>query len=493
MSGQRITILHLDDDKQILIKTKHSLKQFTFDYELDYHQSSTVEEFHEKLSALSPQCIILDNALHGAEAAGIKVLKNLRKSHEDLAVLMLSSGSDPDTIKTALLSGASDYASKGLEPAELAYRINQAVKNSQILKRVDQANSRQFAGDTMRSIHIKMPRIIKSPVKSILVTGESGTGKEKIFEMIQSELPSSTPFVTLNCAAIANNLIESELFGHVKGAFTGAQGAKTGLFEQANGGWIFLDEVARLSYDAQSSLLRTLESGEIRPVGSNSAKQVNVRVLAATNENLDEMAEKGEFRQDLIQRLRSYEIVLPPLRERGQNEISEIIDFLVYRLNRQAQDLPYAESEEFRLTQDAKILLMGHDWKAGNIREIWQTLLGASVEALSIDGCSVITASSLPISFVEKIQSPTPSKPLSVKTNDSGTKANLSFPIDLKEEEDRLVLAILEQLAKAHPECLRFKSKILEQLSTGRTYLESKMDRLHKAGILPEAYQHFYK
>lgn len=493
MNQNKVSILHLDDDKQILIKTKHSLKQFIFDYEINYNQAENIESFKEKLQALKPQCIILDISLDKDQSAGIRLLKEVRESHPEIVIVMLSSGTDPETIKTALLSGASDYASKGLEPAELAYRINQAIKNSQMLKLIDAANQRQFAGDIMRAIHLKMPRILRSPVRSVLVTGESGTGKEKIFEMIQAELPATTPFIAINCASIAKDLIESELFGHVKGAFTGALTTKAGLFEKANGGWIFLDEVAQLSSKAQSALLRTLESGDIRPVGSQTTKKTNVRVLAATNEDLDAMAAQGSFRQDLIQRLRSYQIELPALRERSQEELSEIIDFLTYRLNKQAKELAYTQDREFRLATEAKILLMNNDWSDGNIREIWQTLLAASVEAIPVKGSQVITASSLPKSLLSKVTRLPDANAKSALNQDETETNSVSFPIDLKQQEDRFMLEILNQLADSHPECLRFKSKIVDKLGAGRHYVESKMDRLYHSGMLPSAYLHFYK
>jgi DNA-binding NtrC family response regulator len=197
--------------------------------------------------------------------------------------------------------------------------------------------------------------------------------------------------VRVNCATLQNDTIESELFGHERGAFTGADKSKIGLFESAHGGWIFLDEVAKLSTRAQASLLRTLETGEIRPLGSNQTKTVQVRVLAATNEDLDHLAQTGMFRQDLLERLRAYTIELPPLRQRSLTERSELLAHLLERLAHAMK-----VQSPFKLDAAAHKMILAAPFRKSNIREMWNVLQSAAVDAQ--DGC--ITVACLPKSFL---------------------------------------------------------------------------------------------
>jgi two-component system, NtrC family, response regulator HydG len=197
----------------------------------------------------------------------------------------------------------------------------------------------------------------------VLLCGERGTGKEVIADVIYSQsLRNRMPFIKLNCAVLNRDLLASELFGHVKGSFTGATETKNGLIIAADGGTLFLDEVADLSLEAQAAILRFLQEGEIRPVGSHQSFKVNVRIISATNKNLEEAMEKGTFREDLYDRLNGFSLLLPPLRER-QEDIPDLITLFMEKYNRK-----YNESVN-SFSSEVMIRLMNHPWK-GNIREL---------------------------------------------------------------------------------------------------------------------------
>jgi transcriptional regulator with GAF, ATPase, and Fis domain len=206
---------------------------------------------------------------------------------------------------------------------------------------------------------------------SVLITGESGTGKELFARYIHDQSPrAKKPFVAVNCAAIPGELLEAELFGHKKGAFSGAVCDREGLFMQANGGTLFLDEIGDMPLTLQAKILRVLQEGEVRPVGATIVKKVNVRIVSATYRDLSEMAEKKEFREDLIYRLKGYGLHLPPLRDRGHDIITLAKIFLSTR----------KEFSRKTIGRDALSFLLAHHWP-GNIRELQNVILAAAVDA----------------------------------------------------------------------------------------------------------------
>lgn len=470
-------VLHLDDDPLMLVKTKNALSASDLVAACSYRPVKNEAEFWKAFDERRPDCILLDIVVDDKDEAGLQLLQKLRSEKNfKNPVLMMSSVADSELIKKSVRLGATDFITKGMDETELAFRVSQSIERASSAQNVAREMMSHFAGDTMRSIFLKMPRIINAPVKSVLVTGESGTGKEVVAECLRAALKPATPFVPVNCAAIAKDLMESELFGHEKGAFTGAQAAKQGLFSSADGGWIFLDEVARLSLPCQAALLRTLESGEIRPVGSNAVKNVNVRILAATNEDLDDMVEKGEFRGDLLQRLRSYEVFLPPLRERG-SEVSEILDALLMRLSEQSKGI------NIRLAPAVRKLFLSHKWKKGNIRELWQVLQAASVEA--DDG--LITVSCLPRSFVAAESKESEKRSTQASAH---AAAQVQFPVEYTELEEKLFLEVLEALAISAPHQFVSQRKVAEQLGISRHTLCAKLDKIAATKPLSEKFAH---
>lgn len=480
-----LIVLHIDDDPVLLMRTRSALTKPTTQKRFDYSSVANVAAFWKLYEASLPaDCILLDMVIDDDDNAGVNILRELRRRGFQNPILMMSSLEQGSAIRACVEAGATDFITKGAEEAELLFRVEQAICSRKKIS--DQAREvlQKFSGETMREVYLKMPRVLASPVRAVLVNGESGTGKEVAATCLKDCLEPQTPFVTVNCAAISKDLLESELFGHEKGAFTGAQASKQGLFAVADGGWIFLDEVARLSQACQAALLRTLENGEIRPVGSNVARRVNVRVMAATNEDLDLMVEKGDFRGDLLQRLRAYEIYLPPLRER-RDELGEILDALIARMNKQS-------SVEYRLAPAVRNLFLSYDWRKGNIREMWQVLQASTVEAEN----GLVTIRCLPRSFASgtrstEISVSKPGKPAvslvqpSADGSGRGLGATPSFPLVLTELEEQLLLDVLDQLKNQAPHYTSSQRKVAEALGITRHTLCAKLEKLDARAQLP--------
>ncbi|KAA3652711.1 MAG: sigma-54-dependent Fis family transcriptional regulator [Calditrichaeota bacterium] len=315
--------------------------------------------------------VILDLKL--PDGSGLKVLDTVKDVDSDILVIMITANTHVEPAVEAMKSGAYDYIMKPFELDEVKLVVQKALE-TQILKREVARLKRQhesmFPKTDMFSVNKKMEevkRMIKivaeTPRTSLLIEGESGTGKELVADALhQWSIRSSGPFIKVNCAAIPENLLESELFGHEKGAFTGADAMKKGLFEMANNGTIFLDEISSMDLALQPKILRVLETQSFRRIGGTSDIKLDVRIIAASNRNLQEMVNNGEFRDDLLYRLKVIVIKLPPLRER--------IDDIIFLANIFIE----SNNREFNksikgLTDDAKELLLNYRWP-GNVREL---------------------------------------------------------------------------------------------------------------------------
>ena len=393
-----MTLLHLDDDALFLHRCAVAFRSSPHVAHVSYASTRSAEEFRHEFTRYRPTAILLDLSFGGSATRGLDILREIRSSGYDGTIIMMSALSSSEVIMDCIRSGANDFLSKGLDESEMTFRVARLLQGSR-LSRDQDVKQRQLlpthvSGRSLREVHQRLMRLRNSAVRTLLVTGESGTGKEMVAEILQLQLPQGTPFVSVNCAALAPSVVEAEIFGYEKGAFTGATHSKIGLYEAADGGWLFLDEVARLSPSAQASLLRALENGEVRPVGSTRTKKVNVRIIAATNEPLDALVDKGDFRGDLLTRLRGYEICLPPLRARSMAERQEIIESLLARLNESLS----IDDTEFRLSSSCAAVILDLPWSKGNVRELWQTLQAMSVDAT--DG--VITIEHLPGRYVKK-------------------------------------------------------------------------------------------
>lgn len=365
MPQEMLKVVHLDDDPFELERVKSALEKHALSCKFSVESFSTSETFRKRLAQKPlPDVVILDIHID-ADEAGIKLAEFTRTAAPRTVILMCSTADDIATIAACLQAGADDFISKQSDKGELSLRVYNSWKlaalkhGEEVTERPSGRSGPKAIGATMNRIAKRVPLIIDSAITAVFIKGESGTGKEVVADQFGSRLPGSTPFLKVNCGAIAPTLLESELFGHVKGAFTGATADKKGLLEAASGGWIFLDEVATLSVSAQIALLRVLENQEVMRVGSTKAVPINVRVLSATNEPIDKLIREGKFRGDLWQRLREAVIDLPPLRERP-DEIGAMIDYF-------CETMP---GGPYQVSGPVRDILSHVSWSEGNIREL---------------------------------------------------------------------------------------------------------------------------
>jgi DNA-binding NtrC family response regulator len=484
-----MNVLHLDDDTLFLHRCSISFKTSPHVAHITYSTANSAEEFKSKLESIQPQGVLLDLSFGGKALKGLEVLRAIREQGYQGSVMVMSALSTSDIILECMRAGANDFLSKGIDESELTFRVSRLLQNvnPQLPLRGTTRNLPAYVtGRAMRDIQQRLARVLNSSVRALLVSGESGSGKEMVADTLRSLLPVGSPFISINCAALATNLIEGEIFGHEKGAFTGATQSKIGLYEAADGGWFFLDEVARLSLPAQASLLRALENGEVRPVGGTRSKKVNVKVIAATNESLDKMVELGEFRADLLSRLRGYEIGLPPLRARSHLERQEIVEALLDRLNATV----HVDGKEYRITNSCMAVLCDLPWDQGNIRELWQTILAMSVDAS--DG--VLSLESLPPRLLRRKKEESQSGQIiqvANETQNSSTTESLPeglrpiltpvFPLHFENMVDSLFEHLLNSLRRIAGEEFPSQRVVAQMFTMTRHEATQRMARSGKA------------
>ncbi len=318
-----------------------------------------------------PDLVILDIGLPGM--SGVEALKTIRGIDQDIVVIMATAFEDVETVVACMQAGARDYIVKPVHLATLKHTIHNAFKGIRLRREIRDLQARYlrenlpgFIGesDVIQDVMQVVQRAAASPDTSILITGESGTGKEVVARAIHYNSPHfEGPFVALNCAAIPAELLESELFGYEKGAFTGARaGGKAGLIEEARGGTLFLDEVGDLSGAGQAKLLRFLESGEYYRVGGTRRRQVDTRIVSATNRNLPAAIDAGKFRLDLYYRLAVIKITIPSLQERTDDILPFARHFLA--------EFSLKHGKAFtQIAADLQAFLKQHPWR-GNVREL---------------------------------------------------------------------------------------------------------------------------
>jgi DNA-binding NtrC family response regulator len=324
-------------------------------------------------------CLIVD--LDMPEMNGIEVIRQVKQRSPHTEAIVLTGKKSLETAVAAMRFGACDYLTKPCSWSEMRQILQTILDRRDAVRQFYAVKQRvESAGNHQRLIgsHPSMDgvkRLISkvAPTHStVLIRGETGSGKELVARSVHDQsLRSDQPFVAVNCGALPENLIESELFGHRKGAFTGADTQREGLFEIASGGTIFLDEIGELPLAMQAKLLRVLESGEVRRVGDNDPFKVDVRVVCATHRDLEQMVELGEFREDLMFRINTFEIHLPPLRERT----SDLAPLAIHLFRRFRQD---AVPDELVFSPEAMELLVNHVWP-GNVRELANVIEHASI------------------------------------------------------------------------------------------------------------------
>jgi len=323
----------------------------------------------------TPDLVLLDVRM--PDMSGIEVLDQLKKNGDARAVIMITADPQLDDVKAALKLGAYDFVGKPIDFDELHVAIKNALEATSLRSEVQalRGEVRRTVGyDSVVSVSPKMTELMNfvrkvaaSEATTILIQGESGTGKDLIAKAIHYESSRhQKPFVAINCSAIPETLMEAELFGHEKGAFTDAKQMKKGLFEAADGGTLFLDEIGELTPLLQAKLLRVLEDQVIRRVGGLRDMQVDVRVIAASNRDLEKAVREGQFRQDLYYRLAIIAIFIPPLRDRKE-DIVPLVNFFIERYNRRFK-------KSIRgITDETRALMLAHNWP-GNVRELKNTI-----------------------------------------------------------------------------------------------------------------------
>jgi len=302
---------------------------------------------------------------------GLRVVRTIKNLHPDAVLIVMTGFASMDTVVDAISAGAYDYISKPFQLDQMRLKVQQSMERAKLLrenralraKTQDQELQGEIIGSSPRMVEV-FKTIAKVALNdaTVLLQGESGTGKELVARSIH-RLGSrkNRPFQAVNCTAITDTLLESELFGYIRGAFTGASGFKKGIFEAADRGTVFLDEVGDTSPNLQSKLLRVLESGEIMPVGSSTASNVDVRIIAATNQNLTDLVAKNKFREDLYYRLKVVTIELPPLRERI-TDLPLLFDFFLKRYSSR-------NNKQLAVNPDVLAYLQGYAWP-GNVRQL---------------------------------------------------------------------------------------------------------------------------
>jgi two-component system, NtrC family, response regulator AtoC len=371
-------ILVIDDDSSIA----ESLDLYLTEEGYTVFTAATGTDGLNAFVKHAPDLVILDIRLPDID--GFTVLEDLREEEENVKVIMITAYHDMDSTIKAMKGGAFDYIHKPINVEELDIAIRKALKTLEMEKKISgllNEPSRSFkVGDIignnkeMKEI-FKTIGVVSQSRTTVLIEGESGTGKELIAKVIHNNTAPDEPYIAVNCSAIVETLLESELFGHEKGSFTGAVVRKLGKFELARYGTVFLDEISEMSVNLQAKLLRVLQEMDFERVGGKDSIKVNARIITATNKDLKGMVKEGKFRDDLYYRLNIVSIRIPPLRERRE-DITALVDYLLAKINRELHKKVIGVSEE------VMDIFMKYRWP-GNVRELENLLTRAVVVAKS--------------------------------------------------------------------------------------------------------------
>jgi len=414
--------------------------------------AATAEEAAELLEYSPIDILLTDLQLPGA--SGLALLKKVRDMYPEMALMVLTQYGTIDSAVEVTRLGAVDYVTKPFRVEELKSRLLRAAHSVELQRENrllrEQLRTRPGFGGLI-GLSSKMESVYKVIGKvsqhdyPVLVLGESGTGKELVARSVHFSSPrKERPFVPVDCSSLTPTLIESELFGYVKGAFTGALQSKQGLLESAQGGTLFLDEIGDMPIDMQAKLLRALQEQEIKPVGSTERKRINVRIIAATNRDLEAAIRSGEFRQDLFFRLNVVQIKLPPLRDR-KNDVPLLVTSFLERLSP-------PEAPPRTISEDAMLRLMAYDWP-GNVRE----LENAVARAVALGSGPIVHVGDLP----SNLQYP---------TSERAPERDELLP--LEELERRAIIRMLRETKGD-------KLAAARRLGIGKTTLYRKLKQYH--------------
>lgn len=449
------TIWVIDDDKSIRWVLEKALQKANF-------ATRSFDNAKDLLSALqkdTPDALLTDIRMPGMD--GLQLLDKVQISHPDLPVIVMTAHSDLESAVSAFHGGAFEYLPKPFDIKDVVDLAHRACVHGK-----QQENKKQISSETknipettpeiigaapsMQEVFRAIGRLARSHI-TVLINGESGTGKELVAKALHRHSPrAKNPFIALNMAAIPKDLMESELFGHEKGSFTGAQARRAGRFEQANGGTLFLDEIGDMPAELQTRLLRVLADGEFYPVGAYGAVKVDVRIIAATHQDLEALVAQGRFREDLFHRLNVIRIHIPPLRERKQ----DIPLLLQHFLKHAAQEL---NTEIKTLKPEVETFLSTLEWP-GNVRQLENVCRWLSVMASGRE----VHLHDLP----PELMTETPEKTINANNWEAGLKS-----------------WIHQQLASKNPEVAKHTIPTIEAILI-KTALNFTHGKRHEAAIL---------
>ena len=371
----------VDDDQSIRWVLQRALEKAQMDVTAFEFAADLLRQLREADESKLPDAVISDIRMPGMD--GFELIKEIHKLYPDLPVIIMTAHSDMDSAMSAYESGAFEYLPKPFDINEAIELARRACASNQLPEKVAEDDSpitqQEIIGKSaaMQELFRTIGRLSKTSI-SVLITGESGTGKELVAKALHTHSPrADKTFIAINTAAIPKDLLESELFGHEKGAFTGAQAQRQGRFEQADGGTLFLDEIGDMPAELQTRLLRVLADGEFYRVGGTQPVKVDVRVVAATHQDLEQHVKDGSFREDLYHRLNVIRVQIPALRERGEDIILLLNHFL-------AQASKELSVDQKSLNEEVSNYLQTLDW-SGNVRQLenasrWLTVMATGHE-----------------------------------------------------------------------------------------------------------------
>jgi len=368
-------LLIVDDDEALRITLKLYLKDEGYElYDADGGKSAL-----DQLESINPDLVLCDIKM--PDMSGLDVLEKIKEYNSNIQVIMITAFNDVSSTISAMQKNAFDYVTKPLDIPNLKEKLKKALEIKNISGELSEFRvEEELESDTGKKLVGKSP-VMQEIYKyigqlslnklTVLLQGGSGTGKEMIARVIHESGSKGKPFVAVNCSALMETLLESELFGHVNGAFTGAIRDKKGKFELASDGTIFLDEISEMSLSIQGKLLRVLQEKEFEKIGGEATLKMNARIITATNKNLEQLVKEGKFREDLYYRLKVFTINVPPLKDRKEDIpllVMHFIDIVNKEVHKNVKKIPY----------DVMELMQNHNW-VGNVRELENTLRQAVV------------------------------------------------------------------------------------------------------------------
>ncbi len=382
----------VDDDRLVLSMLTRALRKDG--YEVD--GAETAQGVVDRISAWSPDVVMLDINLPGGD--GLELLGQVRDRGIETQVVMLTGDVSADTATRSMKLGAADYVTKPFDLGEVRLVIANLTEKQRLRREVAQRRRDDPKGAVpeiigssplIRQLREQAAKIARAGVSTVLITGESGTGKEVFARYIHrlghEEDPEYAPFVGVNCTAVPGNLIENELFGHEKGAFTDARTDQKGMFELAEGGTLLLDEMGDMPVNLQGKLLRVLEERTLRRISGKADIPVSATVIATTNRDLADLAQRGDFRSDLFYRLSGFALHVPPLRERG-DDVLELAEHFRERLRKK-----YGKKGPLGFSEECRMAFLGYPWP-GNVRELRNVIERIVV----LEGAEVVGTEHLP-------------------------------------------------------------------------------------------------